>query len=46
MQRYPPERGGGTKSTKRIGVGIIYLGLESGDPEVLKRIKKNATWIN
>ncbi len=25
------------------GVGIIYLGLESGDPEVLKRIKKNTT---
>jgi len=24
-------------------VGIIYLGLESGNPEVLKRIKKNAT---
>jgi radical SAM superfamily enzyme YgiQ (UPF0313 family) len=24
-------------------LGILYLGLESGDPEVLKRIKKNAT---
>jgi radical SAM superfamily enzyme YgiQ (UPF0313 family) len=25
------------------GLGIIYLGLESGNPEILKRIKKNAT---
>ncbi len=25
------------------GLGIVYLGLESGNPEVLKRIKKNAT---
>ncbi len=24
-------------------LGIIYLGLESGNPEILKRIKKNAT---
>jgi radical SAM superfamily enzyme YgiQ (UPF0313 family) len=31
------------KALKGLGVGIIYLGLESGDPEVLKRIKKNAT---
>ena len=31
------------KALKKLGVGIIYLGLESGDPEVLKRIKKNAT---
>jgi radical SAM superfamily enzyme YgiQ (UPF0313 family) len=31
------------KALKALGVGIIYLGLESGDPEVLKRIKKNAT---
>jgi radical SAM superfamily enzyme YgiQ (UPF0313 family) len=31
------------KTLKELGVGIIYLGLESGDPEVLKRIKKNAT---
>jgi radical SAM superfamily enzyme YgiQ (UPF0313 family) len=36
-------------STKKIASnclvpeGIIYLGLESGDPEILKRIKKNAT---
>jgi radical SAM superfamily enzyme YgiQ (UPF0313 family) len=30
------------KALKGLGVGIIYLGLESGDPEVLKRIKKNA----
>jgi radical SAM superfamily enzyme YgiQ (UPF0313 family) len=28
---------------KELGLGIIYLGLESGNPEVLKRIKKNAT---
>ncbi len=28
---------------KEAGLGIIYLGLESGNPEVLKRIKKNAT---
>jgi radical SAM superfamily enzyme YgiQ (UPF0313 family) len=31
------------KELKELGVGIIYLGLESGNPEVLKRIKKNAT---
>jgi radical SAM superfamily enzyme YgiQ (UPF0313 family) len=31
------------KALKELGVGIIYLGLESGDPEILKRIKKNAT---
>ncbi|MBM4348326.1 MAG: radical SAM protein [Deltaproteobacteria bacterium] len=31
------------KALRDLGVGIIYLGLESGDPEVLKRIKKNAT---
>lgn len=31
------------KALKDLGLGIIYLGLESGDPEVLKRIKKNAT---
>jgi radical SAM superfamily enzyme YgiQ (UPF0313 family) len=31
------------KELKRLGLGIIYLGLESGNPEVLKRIKKNAT---
>ncbi|MBS3921115.1 MAG: radical SAM protein [Deltaproteobacteria bacterium] len=31
------------KTLKESGLGIIYLGLESGDPEVLKRIKKNAT---
>ena len=28
---------------KDKGLGIIYLGLESGDQEVLRRIKKNAT---
>ena len=31
------------KALKDLGLGMIYLGLESGDPEVLKRIKKNAT---
>ena len=31
------------KALKERGLGILYLGLESGDPEVLKRIKKNAT---
>ena len=31
------------KELKDLGLGIIYLGLESGNPEVLKRIKKNAT---
>jgi len=31
------------RALKDLGLGIIYLGLESGDPEVLKRIKKNAT---
>ena len=28
---------------KELGLGMIYLGLESGDPKVLQRIKKNAT---
>jgi radical SAM superfamily enzyme YgiQ (UPF0313 family) len=31
------------KELKGLGLGIIYLGLESGNPEVLKRIRKNAT---
>jgi radical SAM superfamily enzyme YgiQ (UPF0313 family) len=31
------------KELKKLGLGIIYLGLESGNSEVLKRIKKNAT---
>jgi radical SAM superfamily enzyme YgiQ (UPF0313 family) len=31
------------KALKELGLGIIYLGLESGDREILKRIKKNAT---
>jgi radical SAM superfamily enzyme YgiQ (UPF0313 family) len=31
------------KELKDLGLGIIYLGLESGNPEVLKRIKKNAS---
>jgi len=28
---------------KELGLGIIYLGLESGNIEVLRRIRKNAT---
>lgn len=31
------------RALKDLGVGILYLGLESGDPDILKRIKKNAT---
>jgi radical SAM superfamily enzyme YgiQ (UPF0313 family) len=31
------------KELKTLSLGIIYLGLESGNPEVLRRIKKNAT---
>ncbi len=31
------------KQLKSLGLGIIYLGLESGNPEVLRRVKKNAT---
>ena len=31
------------KQLKARGLGIIYLGLESGNAEVLKRIRKNAT---
>jgi radical SAM superfamily enzyme YgiQ (UPF0313 family) len=31
------------KELKKLGLGIIYLGLESGNPDVLKRIRKNAT---
>ena len=31
------------KELKSLGLGIVYLGLESGNREVLKRIKKNAT---
>ncbi len=31
------------QALQSLGLGIVYLGLESGDPEVLKRIKKNAT---
>ena len=34
---------GELKELKARGLGIIYLGLESGNPEVLKRIRKNAT---
>jgi radical SAM superfamily enzyme YgiQ (UPF0313 family) len=31
------------KALKNLGLGIVYLGLESGNSEILKRIKKNAT---
>jgi radical SAM superfamily enzyme YgiQ (UPF0313 family) len=31
------------KGLKALNLGIIYLGLESGNAEVLRRIKKNAT---
>ncbi len=31
------------RELKDLGLGIIYLGLESGNSEVLKRIRKNAT---
>lgn len=31
------------KELEACGLGIIYLGLESGNPEVLKRIRKNAS---
>jgi len=31
------------KALRDLGLEILYLGLESGDPEVLERIKKNAT---
>jgi radical SAM superfamily enzyme YgiQ (UPF0313 family) len=31
------------KELKGLGLGILYLGLESGNAEVLKRIRKNAT---
>jgi len=39
LQKGPEE----LKELKKAGIGIIYLGLESGNREVLKRIKKNAT---
>ena len=31
------------KSLKEAGIGIVYVGAESGDPEVLARMCKNAT---
>jgi radical SAM superfamily enzyme YgiQ (UPF0313 family) len=31
------------KALRDLGLEILYLGLESGDPAVLERIKKNAT---
>ena len=31
------------KALRDLKLGIVYLGLESGNPEVLRRIKKNAT---
>jgi radical SAM superfamily enzyme YgiQ (UPF0313 family) len=33
----------GLKALRELGLGIIYLGLESGNKEILRRIKKNAT---
>jgi len=34
---------GELREFKDLGLGIIYLGLESGNAEVLKRIRKNAS---
>jgi radical SAM superfamily enzyme YgiQ (UPF0313 family) len=31
------------RELKELGLGILYLGLESGNAEVLKRIRKNTT---
>ncbi len=31
------------RELKELGLGIVYLGLESGNPEVLRRIRKNAS---
>jgi radical SAM superfamily enzyme YgiQ (UPF0313 family) len=31
------------RELKELGLGILYLGLESGNRDVLRRIKKNAT---
>ena len=31
------------ESLKNAGLGVIYLGIESGNPEVLKRVEKGAT---
>ena len=31
------------RELKNLGLGIIYLGLESGNPEVLRNIRKKAT---
>ena len=31
------------RALRELGLGIIYLGLESGNRDVLRRIKKNAT---
>jgi radical SAM superfamily enzyme YgiQ (UPF0313 family) len=39
LQKAPEE----IKALKEAGLGILYLGLESGNREVLRRIKKNAT---
>ena len=39
MKKTPEE----LKELNSLGLGIIYLGLESGNAEVLKRIRKNAT---
>ena len=39
LQKAPEEM----KALKEAGLGILYLGLESGNREVLRKIKKNAT---
>ncbi len=31
------------KELRRLGLGIIYMGVESGDEEILRRVKKGAT---
>ena len=31
------------KTLKQLKLGILYLGLESGNPDILRRVKKNAT---
>ncbi|MDR1728960.1 MAG: radical SAM protein [Acidobacteriota bacterium] len=31
------------RELRKLGLGIVYLGLESGNAEVLRRIRKNAT---
>lgn len=31
------------KDLKRLGLGIVYMGVESGDDEILQRVKKGVT---